>query len=188
MRENCTSSLSGGRRPAREQSSAPPPTRHLRSPEQSRPQVGGGDGGGKAAGRREGEQRRKSRTQCRTRRVPEAASLRIGGAWAAQAPNSDRVRPSAGARCGKAARRDLCGGTGATRFPTATRVVAFRFPNRWVAATNELVEVAVEDPCSGLVDGVEERANARASKATEQGAGTCPSTNYRHLHPSNSGH
>src|SRR6476620_11302286 len=28
MRENCTSSLCGGRRPAQEQSSAPPPTRH----------------------------------------------------------------------------------------------------------------------------------------------------------------
>src|SRR5208337_2955353 len=62
----------------------------------------------------------------RTRRVPEAASLRIGGAWAAQAPNSDRVRPSAGARCEKAARRDLCGGTGATRFPTATGLLALK--------------------------------------------------------------
>src|SRR5262249_39047713 len=29
MRENCTSSLCGGRRPAQEQSSAPPPTRQL---------------------------------------------------------------------------------------------------------------------------------------------------------------
>ena len=28
VRENCTPSLSGGRRPARERSSAPPPTRH----------------------------------------------------------------------------------------------------------------------------------------------------------------
>src|SRR5216684_443148 len=28
MRENCTSSLCGGRRPAQEQSNAPPPTRH----------------------------------------------------------------------------------------------------------------------------------------------------------------
>src|ERR1700739_1659939 len=43
------------------------------------------------------------RTQCRNRHVPEAASLRIGGVWAAQAPNFDRVRPSTGARCGNPA-------------------------------------------------------------------------------------
>src|ERR1700733_5662712 len=54
------------------------------------------------------------------RRVTDAASLRIGGVWAAKAPNLDRVRPSAGARCGKAARRDLRGGAGVTRSPTAT--------------------------------------------------------------------
>ena len=29
--------------------------------------------------------------------------------------------PEVGARCGNAARRDLCGGRGATRVPTATR-------------------------------------------------------------------
>jgi hypothetical protein len=43
------------------------------------------------AGRREGEQQRTPRTQCRVWRVTEVASLRIGGVWAAQAPNSDRV-------------------------------------------------------------------------------------------------
>ncbi len=53
--------------------------------------VGGGDGGGKAAGRREGKQQRMPRTQSRIRHGTEAASLRIGGAWAAQAPNFDLV-------------------------------------------------------------------------------------------------
>src|ERR1700722_19561261 len=76
-----------------------------------RRRIGGGDGGGKAAGRREGEQQRMPRTQCRIRRVTEAASLRIEGAWAAKAPNLDRVRPPVGARCG---------GAGVTRSPTAT--------------------------------------------------------------------
>jgi hypothetical protein len=67
----------------------------------------GGDGGGKAADRREGERRRAPRAQDRNRRVTEAANLRIGGIQ-----NRDHVRPSIGARCGKAARRDLCGGPG----------------------------------------------------------------------------
>ena len=70
--------------------------------------VDGGDGGGKALSRREGEQRRTYRIL----REPEAARLRIGGAWAAHAPNFDRARPPEGARCGKAARRDLSGGPG----------------------------------------------------------------------------
>src|ERR1019366_4858786 len=77
--------------------------------------VSGGDGGGKAAGRREGERRRMPRAQYRNRHVTEAASQRIGGVH-----TRDHVRPSIGARCGKAARRDLCGGTGVTRFPTAS--------------------------------------------------------------------
>ncbi len=48
-----------------------------------------------------------------------AASLRIGAAD--QRPRSpDHARPPAGARCGKAARRDLCGGQGAIPVPTAT--------------------------------------------------------------------
>ena len=72
----------------------------------------GGDGGGKAADRREGKRRRMPRAQYRNRHVTEAASLRIGGVH-----TRDRVRPPIGARCGKAARRDLCGGTGVTRFP-----------------------------------------------------------------------
>src|SRR5271165_2776579 len=33
---------------------------------------------------------------------------------------ADHARPPAGARCGKAARRDLCGGQGAIPVPTAT--------------------------------------------------------------------
>jgi len=75
----------------------------------------GGDGGGKAADRREGEQRHTPRAQNRNRHVTEAVNLRIVGVQ-----NRDHVRPSIGARCGKAARRDLCGGTGETRFPTAS--------------------------------------------------------------------
>ena len=63
----------------------------------------GGDGGGKAADRRKGERRRAPRAQNRNRRVTEAVNLRIGGVQ-----NRDHVRPSIGARCGKAARRDVC--------------------------------------------------------------------------------
>jgi hypothetical protein len=57
--------------------------------------------------RREGERRRMSRAQYRKRHATEAANLRISGVH-----NRDRVRPLIGARCGKASRRDLCGGTG----------------------------------------------------------------------------
>src|SRR5208337_3043715 len=90
MRENCTSSLSGGRRPAREQSSAPPPTRHRRNLEQSRPTIGGGECGGKAAGRREGEQQRMLRTQGRVQHVTEAVSLRVLRVWAARPKGTAR--------------------------------------------------------------------------------------------------
>jgi hypothetical protein len=82
--------------------------------------IGGGDGGGTAAGRGEGELRRRSRTQCRIRPVTEAASPRIGAAWVPNTPKADRVRPETGARCGKAARRDLHGGRGAILVPTVT--------------------------------------------------------------------
>ena len=81
--------------------------------------VSGGDGGGKAADRREGEQQHMPRAQYRIRHGTEAASQRIGGVQ-----TRDHVRPSIGARCGKAARRDLCGGAGVTRFPTATTAPA----------------------------------------------------------------
>ena len=53
--------------------------------------VGGGGSGGKAAGRGEGKLRRMFRTQCRTRHVTEAASLRAGSARAVQASNLGRV-------------------------------------------------------------------------------------------------
>ena len=82
--------------------------------------IGGGDGGGTAAGRGEGELRGRSRTQRRIRPVTEAASPRIGAAWVPNPPKADRVRPETGARCGKAARRDLRGGRLATAVPTAT--------------------------------------------------------------------
>src|SRR5215217_4829062 len=85
--------------------------------------VGGGERGGKAAGRREGGSRRMPRTQRRVRHATGAASLRAGGEWAAQAPNSGRVRPSTGARCGKAARRDLWGRC--RSFGTSTRPTTF---------------------------------------------------------------
>src|SRR5918994_1667807 len=66
-----------------------------------------GERGGKAAGRRKGKGQRMPRTQRRTRHVPDGLSPRTGTGWAAQAPNAGRVGPSTGARCGKAARRDL---------------------------------------------------------------------------------
>src|SRR4051812_9274168 len=60
------------------------------------------------------------RTQCRNRHVPDGLSPRTGTGWAAQAPNAGCVGPSTGARCGKAARRDLRGGREVTPAPTAT--------------------------------------------------------------------
>src|SRR5271157_3715147 len=55
----------------------------------------------------------------RTRHPVPVACLRIGAAE--QPPRSpDRARPPARARCGKAARRDLCGGQGEIPVPTAT--------------------------------------------------------------------
>src|SRR3954462_2186364 len=81
-------------------------------------QAGGGERGGK--GRRKGKDQRMPRTQCRNWHVPDGLSPRTGTGWAAQAPNAGRVRPSTGARCGKAARRDLRGGREVTPAPTAT--------------------------------------------------------------------
>jgi hypothetical protein len=62
-----------------------------------------------------------SRTERRIRHVTEAASLRIGAGLVCQAPNADCVWPSIRARCEKDARRDLCGGRGATRVSAATQ-------------------------------------------------------------------
>jgi hypothetical protein len=47
------------------------------------------------------------------------------------------VRPPTRARCGKAARRDLCGGTGVTRFPTATEGVAIHIGPKPCVGTRE---------------------------------------------------
>src|SRR5690349_236176 len=63
-----------------------------------------------AAGQGEGELQCMHRTQCRNRHVTEAASPRIGAAWVPKTSKADHVRPETGARCGKAARRDLRGG------------------------------------------------------------------------------
>ena len=71
--------------------------------------IGGGDGGGTAAGRGEGKLQRMPRTQRRNQHVTEAASPRIGAVWVPNTPKADHVRPETGARCGKAARRDLRG-------------------------------------------------------------------------------
>ena len=90
---------------------------------------GGGERGGKAVGRRKGKDQRMPRTQCRNWHVPDGLSPRTGTGWAAQAPNAGRVRPSTGARCGKAARRDLRGGREVTSVPTATDVRQ-RLPQR----------------------------------------------------------
>src|SRR5271170_5091207 len=40
--------------------------------------------------------------------------------------------------------------TRASPSQTGGKVVACRFPERWVAATDELIKIAVEDACSGL--------------------------------------
>jgi len=52
---------------------------------------------------------------CHRRRAPADRNYR-----GRQALNADHVRPSTGARCGKAARRDLRGGRRAIAVPTAT--------------------------------------------------------------------
>jgi hypothetical protein len=82
--------------------------------------IGGGDGGGTAAGQGKGKLQRRSRPQRRIRHVTEAANPRIGAAWVPKTPKADRVRPETGARCGKAASRELRGGRLTTAVPTAT--------------------------------------------------------------------
>ena len=74
---------------------------------------------GRGLGRRDGRRLAMLRAQNRTRHPVPVACLRIGAAE--QPPRSpDRARPPARARCGKAARRDLCGGQGEIPVPTAT--------------------------------------------------------------------
>jgi hypothetical protein len=98
------------------------------------------------------------RTQCRAKHVPEAASLRTGGEWAAQAPNSGCARPSAGARCGKAARRDLSGGAGVTRSPTATAYAACGISTYPEPTPSEIIP---QPPYRMQGDGVNSREFAR---------------------------
>ena len=69
-------------------------------------EVSGGDGGGKAADRRKGEPSTHAPGS-----VPEPAWHRSGEPTDRGVHTRDHVRPPIGARCGKAARRDLCGGT-----------------------------------------------------------------------------
>ena len=56
----------------------------------------------------------RDRTQCRAIPVTRARPCTTGTF------GSLHVRPEAGARCGRAARRDLCGGRRVTGVPTAT--------------------------------------------------------------------
>jgi hypothetical protein len=84
--------------------------------------AGGGGGGGKAPDRGEG-----GATNHAPDTVPAlACHMRhhaYGPKWdrpANPSPPTGPSSPEIGARCGKAARRDLRGGRGATRFPTAT--------------------------------------------------------------------
>ena len=87
---------------------------------------GGGGCGGRGVRsegwpRDEGMRRAQDRTQAIHNNRRQPADRR----WRTQRPRSpDHARPPAGARCGKAARRDLCGGQGAIPVPTAT--VRFR--------------------------------------------------------------
>jgi hypothetical protein len=76
---------------------------------------------GRGRGRRKSGLRRMFRTQHRIQHVTEAGRERIEVAGV-YASIRDHVRPSAGARCGKAARRDLCGGRRVIAVPTATLI------------------------------------------------------------------
>ena len=113
------------RRGTAEESDAPRSTDE--APEQSRDGPGrqglGGGGGRGGKGARSEEERTAAH-------VPDSAPdpachrswPRTDRGYGLQSLIRDHVRPSAGARCGKAARRDLCGGRRVIAVPTATRV------------------------------------------------------------------
>jgi hypothetical protein len=119
------------------------------------------------------------RTQCRNRHVPDGLSPRTGTGWAAQAPNAGRVRPSTGARCGKAARRDLRGGREVTPAPTATSGAGCTpgccFPGRRSAAECGLAVFRYIEPSDA----------SRPSGALSGRSGMCPrlSPRCRSRHP-----
>jgi hypothetical protein len=81
-----------------------------------------------AAERMEGRRLVKGRLgRQRTLRAQDRASVSLAPArsccataWVAQTPNGAMVPPKTGARCGKAARRDLRGGLAVRPVPTAT--------------------------------------------------------------------
>ena len=89
------------------------------SREQGRQLAGGGGGGGKAPAQGECQTAHTHRTPCRMRRVPPPRWPHGRTAWGAQPPNAAVLIPESGARCGKAARRDRCGGRSAMSVPTA---------------------------------------------------------------------
>jgi len=64
--------------------------------------------------------RRTRRTQGRRTCVPRRLLATLQNCMGCPTPNAAMLSPKRGARCGKAARRDLCGGRVATRVPTAT--------------------------------------------------------------------
>src|SRR5689334_24160487 len=75
MRENCTSSLSGGRRPARERSSAPPPTR------QQRDRCNGGGAKGRCHLAGTGDQPGNREESCMTCKPYDIPKTLMWGAW-----------------------------------------------------------------------------------------------------------
>jgi hypothetical protein len=72
---------------------------------------------GRGRGRRKSGLRRMFRALYRKRHVTEANRERIEGTGHISGLIRDNARPSAGARCGKAARRDLCGGAVSNHRP-----------------------------------------------------------------------
>src|SRR5208282_3773799 len=86
--------------------------------------IGRGGNGGKAPGQGETGRQRTLRAQNRAGVSPAPARSCCATAWVAQTPNGAMVPPETGARCGKAACRDLRGGLVARPVPTATASLA----------------------------------------------------------------
>ena len=82
--------------------------------------IGGGEDGGKAPGRGETGSVTHAPGTGPDRRDTAAGTVLLRNCMGPSTPNGATVSPETGARCGKAARRDLRGGLVATPVPTAT--------------------------------------------------------------------
>src|SRR5437879_11293256 len=83
----------------------------------------GGDGGKAPWSRGDGSARHAPGAEP-DRRVTRAGTVLLRNCMGAHTPNGAMVSPTTGARCGKAARRDLRGARAAMRVPTATASLA----------------------------------------------------------------